>query len=111
MPAAIASTSATKNLLMTVPPHAEAIGWLVNFSRTLQRLFQLFKGKILAAGDLKDWRLAAAAELGRSRQLRGDIERNDHGAVTIGMNEIAGSAPSFRPRELRRRNFRHERRR
>src|SRR5467141_4168435 len=90
MPAKIAGTSATRNLLMTAP-HMPNRGSLVNFSRTLQRLFQLFKRKILAAGDLKDWRLAAAAQLGRIRHLRGDIERNHHGAVTIGMNEIAGA--------------------
>src|SRR6266853_791743 len=90
MPAKIAGTSATRNLLMTAP-HMPNRGSLVNFSRTLQRLFQLFKREVLAAGDLKDWRLAAAAEFGRIRQLRGDIERNDHGAVTIGVNEIAGA--------------------
>src|SRR5216684_6578259 len=90
MPAKIAGTSATRNLLMTAP-HMPKRGSLVNFSGTLQRLFQLFKREILAAGDLKDWRLAAAAELGGIRQLRGDIERNDHGAMSVGMNEIAGA--------------------
>jgi len=41
--------------------------------------------------DFQNGRLAAATQLGRVGQFRGDIERDDHGAVTIGMNEVAGA--------------------
>src|SRR3981081_691604 len=90
MPANTDSTSATKNFLM-IPPVKRPPAWSVNFSRTLQRLFQFFQRKARAAGDFQDRRLAAAAEFGRVRQFWRDIERNHHGAVTIGVNEIAGA--------------------
>src|ERR1700709_1390633 len=85
MPAASAST--TNNFFMFLPQIS------VNFGGALQRLFQLFQCKILAAGDLENGRLAASAELAGIRYLGGDIVRDHDGTVTIGVNEVVG-APS-----------------
>src|SRR5471030_3311749 len=85
MPTTIVSASATSNFLMTVPRSS------VNFRRTGQRLLQLLQRKRFTAGDLQNRCLAAAAEFGGIRQLRGHVERNDNGAVPVGMNEIAGT--------------------
>jgi len=38
----------------------------------------------------------AAAEFGGVGSFAGDIERNDHGAMSVGMNEIAGAHRHFR---------------
>src|ERR1700712_1524985 len=85
MPAKIASASATKHFLMTLPQLS------VNFGRALQRLFQLFQRKILAAGDLENRCLAACAELAGIRYLGGDIVRDHDGTVAIGVNEVVGA--------------------
>src|SRR3954469_22205138 len=85
MPATIISASATKSLLMTSPQLS------VNFGGALQRLFQLFQRKILAAGDLENGRLAACAEFAAIRYLGGDIVRDHDRTVTIGVNEIVGT--------------------
>src|ERR1700733_16229178 len=82
MPATIVSASATKNFLMTSPRLS------MNFGGALQRLFQLFQRKILAAGDLENGRFAARAELAGIRYLGGDIVRDHDGTVTIGVNEV-----------------------
>src|SRR6202022_505752 len=87
MPAKIVNDSASKTLFMTFPLYVEAPhSPSMNFGRLGKRLFQLFKGKRWTAGNLKNWRLAAAAEFGRIRQLRGNIERDHNSAVTIGVN-------------------------
>src|SRR3981081_3373741 len=92
MPPKIANPSASKSLLMTLPLCVDTvISSSVNFGRAGKRLFQLFKRKCRAAGNFKNWRLAAAAEFGRIGQFWGDVERNHHGAVTIGVNEITGA--------------------
>src|ERR1700750_3375305 len=85
MPATIVSTSATKSFLMTSPQLS------MNFGGALQRLFQLFQRKILAAGDLENRCLAACAELAGIRYLGGDIVRDHDGTVTVGMNEVVGA--------------------
>src|SRR5258708_325203 len=63
----------------------------VNLGRTLQCLFQLFEREVLAASDLEDGGLAAAAEFGGLRDLGGDIDWNHDRAVAVGVNEIVGA--------------------
>src|ERR1700704_5301789 len=91
MPATIASPSAASSLLMTFPRCRSFRTASVNFGRPRQRLFQLFKGESGAAGNFENWRLTAAAEIGRVRHFRSDVERDNHGTVTVGMDEVFGA--------------------
>src|SRR5690242_17429528 len=63
----------------------------VNLGRFGQRLFQLFQGEGRAPGDLKDRRLAPAAELGSLRDLGRDVEWDYDRAMAIGMDKIPGT--------------------
>src|ERR1700733_13799075 len=85
MPAKSASARATEHFFMTSPSLS------VNFGGALQRLFELFQRKILAARDLENGSLAARTELAGIRHLGGDIVRDYDGTVTIGVNEIVGA--------------------
>src|SRR3954466_4338459 len=85
MPATIVSASATKSFLMTGPRLS------VNFGGALQRLFQLFQRKILAAGDLENRCLAARTQLAGIRYLGGEFVRDHDGAVAIGVGEVGGA--------------------
>src|SRR5215470_15762311 len=63
----------------------------VNLRRALQRLFQLLEREVLAARDLQDWGLAAAAEFGGVGQLGSEIMRDHDRAVTVGVDQIVGA--------------------
>src|SRR4051812_16045953 len=65
--------------------------WSVNFSRTLQRLFQFLERKILGSRDLQDRRLATGAELAGFGNLCCDLNGNHDRAVAVGVNEIVGA--------------------
>src|SRR5215470_10217459 len=71
--------------LHTFPDHA-----LVNLRRALQRLLQFFQREILAARDLEDRRLAAAAELAGLGQFWGELIGDHDRAVAVGMDQIVG---------------------
>src|SRR4051812_31145818 len=83
-PASIVNASASNNLFITDPCLS------VDFGRTGQRLFELLQRERTAAGDIEDRRLPTATELGGVRQFCRNIDWNDDGAMTIGVNEIAG---------------------
>src|SRR4051794_27709837 len=83
-PARAVSASAARNLVIICSPPS------VDFSRTRQRFLQLLQRERLAARDVEDRGLAAAAQFGGVRQLRRYIDRYDDGAVAVGVNEVAG---------------------
>src|SRR5438105_3163640 len=83
-PARTASASAARYFLMTF------LRWSVDFRRAGQCFLQLLQRKRLAACDLEDRRFAAAAKVCGIGQFRGHLERNDDGAMAVGVNEIAG---------------------
>src|SRR5262245_65151540 len=85
----ISNSAATSHLITSSPMCARFLR-LVNFSRALQRLFQLFQRKVLAARDLQNRRLATAAELAGVGQFCGDVIGNDDRAMLVGMDQIVG---------------------
>ena len=60
----------------------------MDLGRALQGVLQLLQREFLGAGDLKDRRLAAGAELTRLGQFRRHIDRDHDRAMAIGVEKV-----------------------